>query len=64
MVSAKLRELLPTERDPHNSMTFGPHADPELLLSRLSFSHFADQVNRTVVVILMYSSSWAYDIQK
>jgi predicted nuclease of restriction endonuclease-like (RecB) superfamily len=43
-VSAKLRELLPTERDPHNSMTFGPHADPELLLSRLSFSHFAELI--------------------
>ena len=43
-VSAKLRELLPTERDLHNSMTFGPHADPELLLSRLSFSHFAELI--------------------
>jgi predicted nuclease of restriction endonuclease-like (RecB) superfamily len=43
-VSAKLRELLPTERDPHNSMTFGPYADPELLLSRLSFSHFAELI--------------------
>jgi predicted nuclease of restriction endonuclease-like (RecB) superfamily len=43
-VSAKLRELLPTERDPHNSMTSGPRADPELLLSRLSFSHFAELI--------------------
>jgi hypothetical protein len=43
-VSAKLRELLPTERDPHNSMTFGPRVDPELLLSRLSFSHFAELI--------------------
>jgi hypothetical protein len=25
-------------------MTFGPHADPELLLSRLSFSHFAELI--------------------
>lgn len=43
-VSAKLREPLPTERDPHNSMTFGSPADPELLLSRLSFSHFAELI--------------------
>jgi predicted nuclease of restriction endonuclease-like (RecB) superfamily len=43
-VSAKLRELLPTECDSHNSMTFGPRVDPELLLSRLSFSHFAELI--------------------
>jgi hypothetical protein len=41
-VSAKLRELLPTERVSHNPMTPGPRVDPELLLSRLSYSHFAE----------------------
>jgi predicted nuclease of restriction endonuclease-like (RecB) superfamily len=43
-VSAKLRELLPTDCDPHKSMTLGPRVDPELLLSRLSFSHFAELI--------------------
>jgi hypothetical protein len=41
-VSAKLRELLPAERVSHNPMTSGPRVDPELLLSRLSYSHFAE----------------------
>ncbi len=41
-VSAKLGELLPTERASHNPMTSGPRVDPELLLSRLSYSHFAE----------------------
>ena len=64
-VSAKLRELLPTERDPHNSMTFGPHADPELLLSRLSFSHFAElitiekQQERAFYEIECVRSAWS-----
>lgn len=43
-MSAKLREPLPTERDPRNPVTFGTHTDPELLLSRLSFSHFAELI--------------------
>jgi len=41
-LSAKLRELLLAERVSHNRMTSGPRVDPELLLSRLSYSHFAE----------------------
>jgi uncharacterized protein DUF1016 len=43
-VSAKLRELRPAGCTPHTPMASGPLVDPELLLSRLSFSHFAELI--------------------
>jgi hypothetical protein len=43
-VPAKLRELLPSERVSRDPMPCGPRVDPELLLSRLSFSHFAELI--------------------
>ena len=64
-VSAKLRELLPTERDPHNSVTSELRVDPELLLSRLSFSHFAElitvekQEERTFYEIECVRGAWS-----
>jgi len=43
-VSAKLQELLPAGCAPHTPMPSEPLVDPELLLSRLSFSHFAELI--------------------
>lgn len=43
-LSAKLRELLPARCAPHAAIPSRPLLDPELLLSRLSFSHFAELI--------------------
>jgi predicted nuclease of restriction endonuclease-like (RecB) superfamily len=43
-VSAKLQELLPAENARYNPPSFASPVDPELLVSRLSFSHFAELI--------------------